>query len=213
MRKSFDKAYPVVLTLFILSILVSWRSYFKDYRQSDTVDIESFPMQIGDWVAEELPISEADYAILETRNAFTRKYTNPQGRGIYIFVVYSQSNRKISHPPEVCYTGSGVDVLENTRDSIPVPDANLMIYVNRLVLSKGTAKQLAFYWFKVGDIFTANYWKQQSLIALKTLLGQSASSALIRISSDVTAHDSVATVQVLKEFVELITPVLIGHLK
>ena len=76
MRKSFDKAYPVVLTLFILSILVSWRSYFKDYRQSDTVDIESFPMQIGDWVAEELvewmPIRELIEKMKRQKKLVTR---------------------------------------------------------------------------------------------------------------------------------------------
>lgn len=207
-----NKSYFLIIFLFCLATAASWNLYFRQYIQKDTVDIKSFPMAVGDWTAEDLPISEADYDILETRNAFTRKYTDPGGNSVYLFVVYSQSNRKISHPPEICYTGSGVSILDNTHDSVPVASENLVIDVNRLLLSRGASEHVAFYWFKVGKAFTPNYWKQQGLIATKTLLGQSTSSALIRVSAEVLNGNKAETVQNLKKFVEAATSDFIKYL-
>lgn len=185
-KKNFK--FVVVLLLLGVTGYLSWSQYFKIYKQEDSVSIHNFPQKVGDWTAEELPISDDEYDILETRNAFARRYTNSSGQEAYLFIVYSQNNRKVSHPPEVCYVGSGVTVTSNTPAKFDVPSENMVVQTNKLRLSHRDASQVAYYWFKVGDSFTPSYWKQQGLIAFKTLIGKPASSALIRIST--TVHDS-----------------------
>ena len=210
--KKNDKKYFVIIGFLTVSCIISWQLYFKVYRQEDTVDIKQFPKTIGKWRSEDLPITDDEYAILETRNAFVRRYSRDGGPNVYLFIVYSQNNRKVSHPPEVCYIGGGVTVVNNTRDTIEVPVQNLVIRTNKLLLEFKNFQQLAVYWFKVGDSFTSNYWKQQFLIAAKTLLGKPSSSALIRISADVNGDDLARSNQSIKEFAQEIVPFLFQYL-
>ena len=197
----------------LVSAVISWQLYFKVYSQKDTVSIHTFPKGIAGWTAQELPISDKDKAILETDNVFTRRYTNAQKKEIYLFIVYSQNNRKVSHPPEVCYTGSGATILSNAYDSFDSGTSLGDIRVNRVTVEQGRERQIFFYWFKVGDAFTPNYWKQQGLIALKSFLGQPSSSALIRISipAQKEGDDMIAT-QELKDFGRIILPYIQKHL-
>ena len=200
-----DKTFIVVVGIFLISGVISWSLYFKKYGQKDTINIHEFPKTIGSWQSEELPISDKDYEVLETRNAFVRRYFNGKDPDIFLFIVYSQNNRKVSHPPEVCYAGSGVTILEHQTATLALSESMLNLDVNKLVLSKGNAKQVAYYWFKVGDSFTASYWKQQILIALKTLMGKSSSSALIRVAVDVNG-DEASSIQHLQEFSRHLVP-------
>ncbi|VAX37403.1 hypothetical protein MNBD_UNCLBAC01-923 [hydrothermal vent metagenome] len=177
------KSYIFIITLFFLSGFFSWRLYFQKYSQNDTVSIHEFPKVIGEWISEEIPISDKDYEILETRNAFTRRYTHSQtGVEVYLFIIYSQNNRKVSHPPELCYTGSGATVLSKKPEII---GSQQSIETVQVVVEYTHTQQVLNYWFKVGESFTPSYWKQQLLIAVKTFTGKPASSALIRISSTV----------------------------
>lgn len=205
-------SYWVVLAIFIFAGTLSWNLYFKVYRQEDTVDISSFPTEMEGWISTELPITEQEMEILETRNVFVRSYKNSSGDEVALFVVYSQNNRKVSHPPEICYTGGGAAILRNEKDSVFSDHLKKEVAANRLTISKGKFNQIAFYWFKVGDSFTPNYWKQQGLIALKSFLGQPASSALIRISANVENNDTSKAISDIKEFGRLIFPHLYQHL-
>jgi len=189
--KSVDKRFIFLVCLLIMACLLAWNFYFKAYFQRDTVDIVNFPKSIGSWEGEDLPIPAQDLAILETTNAFVRRYTNPTGEEVYLFIVYSQNNRKVSHPPEICYTGSGATIVDRLLKPIRIND-EIKIHANHLVVEKGKEKQIVLYWFKVGNTFTPNYWRQQALIALKSFFGESASSALIRLSIDARDDSKVA---------------------
>jgi len=156
-----DFSYIIILIVFIVAGASSWNLYFKVYRHADTVSIHTFPMNIGEWTAEELTVTQKEKDILETDNVFVRRYSKTSGEEAFLFIVYSQNNRKVSHPPEVCYTGSGASITNSEHDSIVSVQNNLEIKTNRLTVEKGNDKQVLFYWFKVGDAFTSNYWKQQ----------------------------------------------------
>jgi len=207
-----DLSYWFILVIFLAVGIVSWRVYFKNYRQSDTLSIHHFPKVIGEWVSEEVPISDDEKALLETNNVFVRRYTNVKEEEVYLFIVYSQNNRKVSHPPEICYTGGGATILDKVRDTIASETEDSMVDVNRLKVERGRITQIFTYWFKVGNTFTPNYWKQQAMIAYKSLLGQPSSSALIRISSTVNnGKDSEAT-ELIKKFGREIIPQLQQYL-
>jgi len=197
-----------ILSLLILACAMSWNLYFKDYIQQDTVNIHVFPKEIGGWSSEELTITDDEYAILETRNAFVRKYSSGEGAGVYLFTVYSQNNRKVSHPPEICYTGGGVTVLDNKASEIKMEN-NTIIPVRKLMLEQGRYRQVAYYWFKVGDNFTSNYWEQQIRIALNAFRGKNAGSALIRLSAVVENGSETEAEKNIQAFARLILP----HLK
>ncbi len=212
--KQFDRNYTFIILFFIVSSAISWNLYFRVYRQQDTVSIHDFPKDIAGWTSTELPITDREKAVLETDNVFARRYTNERGEEVTLFIVYSQNNRKVSHPPEVCYTGSGATILSNVHDSFSAGTAsgNINIEANYVTIEKGSDRQIFFYWFKVGDSFTTNYWKQQGLIALKSFLGQPSSSALIRISASIENGQEPNAKQRLKDFGGIILPCIYKHL-
>jgi EpsI family protein len=207
-----EKNFVLVVGLLVLSMAVSWRLFFQEYNQQDTANIHQFPKTLAGWTAEELPISNDDYADLETRNAFIRKYKGPAGENIYLFIVYSQNNRKVSHPPEICYTGSGATIVSNVSAAVQINPFLPAIRANRLLVEQKGTQQILYYWFKVGNTFTSNYLEQQILIAWKTFLGQPASSALIRISADVQDEDAQKACKEVEQFIRLIRSDLIKYL-
>ncbi len=97
------------------------------------------------------------------------------------------------------------------EDSIVLPEG-LDVSTRRLKVEKGRTAQIFTYWFKVGDSFTSNYWRQQGRIAFNSISGQPASSALIRISSTVKAGDDEGAITRIKEFGRLIIPQLQHYL-
>ena len=211
MKTKMEGSYILLVCVLLGTGILSWRLFFKQYRQHDTVNISQFPKKIGDWASSDLPIPEDVYAILETRNVVTRDYKHPNGKEAYLMLVYSQSNRKVSHPPEICYTGSGVSILSNEAIEIPLTSGR-SITVNRLFVEQGNIQQVMYYWFKVGNTFTANYWTQQILIVWKTLLGQPASSALIRVSVTVTLSGQPKAEETINEFSQTVAPYLFEYL-
>ena len=209
--KNFDIKFYIIIILSIVSAIVSWKLYFKEYRQADTVDINVFPKRIGVWTSEDIPISQEDYAILETRNAFIRRYTDDKNNDVYLYIVYSQHNRKVSHPPELCYTGEGNLVISKTI--VPVYFLHHKAFeAVRLLMEQGQTEHIAYYWFKIGNSFTPSYWRQQGLIAIKSLLGKPASSALIRVSAVIQDRDIKTAEANVQRFVKLIIPLLNKYL-
>ncbi len=211
--KNNQTKFILILILLLGVGSFSWSSFFKTYMQKDTVNIHLFPKIINGWPSEELNITDEEYAILETKNAFSRNYKLGPDKEVMLFIVYSQNNRKVSHPPELCYSGSGLNLISQTKENLM--KSNSTFRVNELVFEygKSSSKQKIFYWFKVGDSFTDSYWKQQILIAFKSLLHQSSSSALIRLSTIVKdpAQSEEAT-KSLEKFAEQIFPLLNQYL-
>jgi EpsI family protein len=211
-RLKNDLSFILMFILLLLMGIISWRVYLKEFRMTDTVDIHRFPKSLAGWESEELGITEEEYAILETRNAFARKYTNKEGKTAYLLIVYSQNNRKVSHPPEVCFMGSGLTILEKNLVNIPISTAPHKIQANQLSAKQGKTQQLSYYWFKVGQTFTPNYWKQQFLIAFYTLTGHPASSAMIRVSTLKDESSPASSGETLNQFTQLISPLLFEYL-
>jgi len=212
MNNNSNQLLLITLTLAI-TLVFSWVLFFKQAVQKDTVDINLFPKTIGTWTSVDLKITPDEFAILETNNAFVRLYTNSVDKTkVMLYLVYSQTNRKVAHPPEICYTGGGMTILEDVHDTIPVHYKNLTIQANRLRMTRKNYTQIAYYWFKVGDHFTSNYWKQQLLIAFYTLLGKHPSSALVRLSADVEDNNIDNSITIIKKFTNLITPDLFSYI-
>jgi EpsI family protein len=212
MKNKIDKTYIVIVVALVGAIIVSWGMYFKVYQQADQINIHHFPKTIDGWNSRELLITDDEYAILETRNAFVREYTNQDGRSVRLFIVYSESNRKVSHPPEICYVGGGVTVLSKTEVFANNPDLGYLLKANKLHLEQGSTEQVAFYWFKAGETYTASYWKQQILIAIKTLFGVPSNSAMIRVSTVIVDEDRASAEQLVKDFNTFIIPNLQKYL-
>jgi EpsI family protein len=203
-----NKSFFIAVLILVICAIVGFNSYLPArFASPGKIKVSDFPMTIGEWSATEIPLSDRDYEILETKNLFVREYKNRKGESVYLYLIYSEDNRKASHPPEVCYLGSGITITD--KSSIRISDS---LIVNRLILEKSKVRQLVIYWFKAGSLYTDKYLKQQIKIVLNRIFGKPTSSALIRISTDIKNNDPDAALALVKSFFTKIAPLLETYL-
>src|SRR3990167_4372450 len=97
-----NKTFFVVLGVLIVVAGLALMAYLP--ARTDialNTKVADFPKEIGEWKGTDLPIEENVYQILETRNLFIRDYKNAKGDSVYLYIVYSEGNPKINHPPAI----------------------------------------------------------------------------------------------------------------
>ncbi len=189
--------FMAIIILLVITSVISLNLFFREKTSHDKLNINKFPQTVGEWKGKDLKITELEYRILETRNLISRLYTNPHGEEIYLFIIYSETNRSVFHPPEVCLMGSGITI-ENKQEEKEV---------NKLYLEKNGSKQLVLYSYKAGNFYTSNYYLQQAYLALHQILGRRIPGATIRVSIAMT-RDEKTTLAILKTFLAKATGIL-----
>ena len=206
-----DKSFIGIMILLVIVGGLSSILYCRQFRDSDQIKVSALPIQINEWKGEDLPVDERTYAILETRNLVTRRYTNPSEEDVYLYIVVSEINRKVAHPPEVCYTGDGVEIVEKDQVQFSVPGLKGPLSVNSFVSRKDRAESLVFYWFKAGDKFTTNYIIQQAKVVWNQIIGKKSTAALIRLSVAIDNGDKEKAQNTLQEFSKKVVPAILEY--
>ena len=181
----FEKGYLVVLAL------LSGLAFFPlALPTSFSIDsgldprFKTIPYQIGNWTGQDEVLDERTYEILETRNILARNYENGHMERVELLLVGSNKDRRVAHPPEVCYTSSHYEVVDSKQDSFT-------ILGNKIPVTKFIAKdqrnlkhrEYVVYVYKVGKRFTTNYYGQQLKFAWDRLTRQEPEVLLIRLSA------------------------------
>lgn len=197
-------------TFFIAALVLAFVAglstvFFASSRKApEEVRVTDFPSAFGEWQGRDVTLEEKIYQILGTRNLFIREYTNPSGEKVYLYIVYSEDDRKVSHPPEICMMGGGSTILKKTV--VPMTDA---IRGNRLLIAQGPQPtELVVYWFKAGRLYTHNYFRQQIQTVLDRLLRRRTASAMIRVSAAIRDNNEAASLTLLRSFTRSIEPLL-----
>ena len=192
-------AYIALVILLLLTSVASLNLFMKQRTEHDVLDVRTFPLTVGDWTGQDLEITEKEYEILETRNLISREYANGSGEKIYLFIIYSETNRSVFHPPEVCLIGGGVTIADKQSEGINCKQKEFL--TNKLYLEKGDARSIALYCYKSGNLYTENFYLQQVHFMLNQLLGKRSGGATIRVSMPVYKSEE-ATLGTLKSFMK-----------
>jgi EpsI family protein len=199
------KRFLIVSTLLLITAIITFGAYStKSY--SGILYTKDIPLIVGNWFGSDLKIDERTYEILETRDLIMRKYINANSDSVILAVIFSQNNRKIAHPPEVCFTGAGW--VKTDRGSEKIIIEGYEFVMNRLILQKDTYTQIALYLYKSGKRLTPNYFFQQINIILNGALHKDTSNALIRISVLSSESNIEKSIILAKEFAKEIIPIL-----
>ena len=156
------------------------------------------PMEMGKWKGKDVSVDEQTYQILETRNVLSRFYES-KGERIHLLIVASEKDRRVAHPPEVCYTSSNYIILNERIDSLNWGRQDIPLKQFLAQYEKDPAqKQEVMYVYKVGKRFTTNYFSQQLQFAWDRLTRQESQVLLIRVAG---RED-----KTLKEFLSEVIP-------
>ena len=120
--------------------------------------------------------------ILETRDYFYRQYVGGGTAPVDFCVIFSQDNRKGTHPPDLCMQGSGDGILSKGDLTIDGVEGRGPVQCRELIVQAGARRQYVLYTYKCGREYTSSFWRQQWAILTNGLLKRDSSGALIRVS-------------------------------
>ena len=187
---NLKKDGAVLGALILTALLTLALSYSKKSLSTESQATE-VPRKIGAWQGEDVPVDEKTFELLETRNVLMRQYSAPGKASVLLCIVYSNENRKVSHPPEVCYQGDGFEILGHGKTSTPLAEwRGKQLKANQMVVERKGNRQSVLYWYKAGSDYTDNYLQQQWRALWSQVARKGGGCALIRLSTPVAADEA-----------------------
>jgi len=162
---------------------------------------QQFPLEIGEWKGTDVAPDEKTLEILETRNVLTRFYETADKNGVHLLLVSSQKDRRVAHPPEVCYLGSNFSIM-NERETTPAEHGGQFSVKEFEAIHerRPDKKEHVLYVYRVGDRFTTNYYAQQLQFAIDRFSKNESEVLLIRLAGSER--------EALHEFLSKLLPLL-----
>ena len=171
-----------LIFLVILSFFPLASPYSFSIDTSHNI-LRTIPIEMGDWKGRDISLDERTYEILETRNVLSRQYKNSLGNFVHLLIVSSSKDRRVAHPPEVCYITSNFSILDERMENFQWKDQSIPL--KRFVAQdkkNPLIHEKVWYVYKVGERYTSNYFAQQLLFAWDRATRRESKIILIRLS-------------------------------
>lgn len=174
-----------------------------------------FPNQIGTWQGHRQRLEQIYVDALKFDDYLLANYTRG-GKAVNLYAAYYASQRKgeSAHSPRSCIPGGGWEISDlSTRRLEGVHAGGDALEVNRVVVQKGSARQLVYYWFQQrGRDITSEYMVKWYLF-WDALTRNRSDGTLVRLTTAVPAGEDLAEAdQRLFEFAQLAVPELRPHI-
>ncbi len=167
------------LLLLCGSAYLSNSVLFQQSIKGSTQLTRNISSQIGAWVVvDEAPVSASEIKGLETTDILKRTYSNGSSYIELIVAYIAHSNRKSAHAQEACLRGSGAMV-----GSIgPLEMNGERVQAKLISIDIHNHKQWVCYWYKIGNVYTAQYLRSSLLMFFGGLFGNTHQGAsLVRL--------------------------------
>jgi EpsI family protein len=188
----------------------------------ERASFDGFPLQLGQWRCAEREGMEDE--ILDVLGATdflvcTFQRASAEGRdmvGVYVGYHASQVrekggglSRSAIHTPNHCLPGSGWDVIASDRVQFDLPGMpESPAAVNRIVIAKGEARSLVYYWYQSrGHVIADDYRKIVHLFWDRATRNRTDGS-LVRFTVPVIRGDEEAAEAKLRDLAALVVPEL-----
>lgn len=111
--------------------------------------LSAFPLQLGQWHGQPVPVSQADLKSLNPSAILTRVYAAPHAASpVELYVAYysRQETGETMHSPMHCIPGAGWEVDDSASQIIPSGKYG-NIHANRLLFQREGQRMLVVYWY------------------------------------------------------------------
>lgn len=193
----------------ILTFLLS----VNEPSQQNIIYAKQLPTIINDWYGKDIQVDGRTLEILETNDVLMRHYQKVKSLPVELGIVYAVNNRKVAHPPEVCFQGDGWSLEEKSPVLLSIKSDDYPRFrVIKLVMEKGNKKLLVLYWYKCNREYTSNYYRQQINIVMSEMKSGKSTSGLIRLSTMIINKDENGAMMRIEEFITDMLPLLTKYL-
>ncbi len=125
---------------------------------------------------------------------------------LYVGFYQSQKEGDIIHSPKNCMPGAGWNIIDTSIESVQI-DHGKSVKVIRLLLEKGTEKQLVLYWFQSRGRIISSEYAQKIWLVVDSITRQRTDGSFVRLISTVKGNEK-RTLNRLKDFANIIFPIL-----
>jgi EpsI family protein len=170
----------------------------------DREQFESFPDQLGDWRCRERQLIDdetidnlgvTDYLLCDFENRELKGVV-----GFYAGYHASQvredgggAGNNAIHPPAHCLPGSGWDIIGNRLIEIDLPGLpESPAKVRRLVVARGGARQLTYYWYQSRGRVVSQDWKKILYVGFDRAFRSRTDGSLVRFTVPILREDEAA---------------------
>src|SRR5262252_7925383 len=124
-------------------------------------DLSGFPVELGGWRGRAERLDPGYLDVLKLDDYLLADYTDGGGDAVNAYIAYyaSQRDSNSNHSPRGCLPADGWEIQSFGESVRPGAGPNgAALPVNRVVIQKGEARQLVYYWFaQRGRILTGEY--------------------------------------------------------
>ena len=200
--------YAAVLSMILvcgLFIAMGNREEIIPERQS----FIDFPMQIKTWQGRRQPLDSPTLKLLKLTDYILSGYRGSEGKVVDFYAAYYESQRKsvVPHSPRVCIPGGGWEIAGISRETVDGYP------VNRMLIKKGLAKSLVYYWYQQRGQILANEYRMKWSLFKDALSLNRSDGALVRLNTEVyPGEDLLEAEKRLKHFHADVMPLLDAYI-
>jgi EpsI family protein len=170
---------------------------------------------LGEWRGRQSSLDPQTEHFLGLTDYMLSDYVKRDGRSVNLYVAYYANQRTgvSPHSPAVCIPGNGWIITDLQRTHYESPDRSVSLPLNRVVIARGSDKQLVYYWFEQRGLKIANEYWSKLLLLRDALIENRSDGALVRLTTPIFAGESEADADGrLQEFTRIAVPALAPYL-
>ena len=215
-----QRKIPLTFVMGIIALVaVASAKYFLPERQENIPDRKEFiefPLDIGEWQGEKKVMEVKFINALKFEDYFMADYTSSDGL-LELYIAYYESQRKgeSAHSPRSCLPGAGWVI--NSRKQIEIDYNDLegeskTANVNRMLVQRGDARFLMYYWFKQRDRQLSNEYLVKWFLFWDGVTRNRTDGSLVRVMYPVPESLSVEQGdEIVQSYIQKVLPILPGY--
>ncbi len=209
---------PLWVSLIMLIAFIPL-SFVLEKRVETTLprqEFVSFPLFHKTWVGRQDSIAPDVVASLQLTDYFLAEYHDSGAEApITLYAAYYGSQRKGAsvHSPRSCMPAGGWEIQSLGQVKMPGQGAATGPEVNRVVIHRGGAQQLVYYWFQQRGRVVTNEYLAKWYIFWDAITRNRTDGSLIRIAMPVFEATDMAVAEIqLRQFVEDFSPLFSSYI-
>jgi len=195
MRSSWLRMLPPLALLMVAGAFLHSRTgpeRIPPYRQ-----LSAFPLQAGEWLGTDVPISEDVLESLGKGDFLQRHYTRGESDpplDLFLAFFPSQVAGNTVHSPQHCLPGWGWSPVEHGLLRLSRPTGGTLT-VNRYLVERAGNRDLVLYWYQsCGRVIASEYWAKFYLM-INLIRWNRSDGGFVRIVTPVIPNEALSGAQ------------------
>ncbi len=202
----YKRIITIIAIMLSTALLLGFLSNPEIIKPNKSFD--AFPLKFGKWQGIKSNLDQEIYSILGVEDYILADYRSSQGEPVNLYIGFYQSQKEgdLIHSPKNCMPGAGWKITDTSIETINFTN-NGSENVIKLLIQKGSEKQLVLYWFQSRGRIISSEYMQKIWLVIDSITKHRTDGSFVRLTSMVTSNEK-ESLKLLKEFAKKIYPSL-----